>query len=274
MLKEDYLLRYRSNSIEVSFQRIAFLIDKERCGHMVKVACVTGADRGLGFYITRWLLKRDYRVFAGRYMEDWKSLDELKLAYPGHLEVVPLDIGNDESVESAAHFIASKTDHIDMIINNAGIIDQSKEATILEDQDFEAMKELYNVNSLGALRVTNQLIGQLLKGNTKLVVNISSEAGSIGENYRTNWYGYCMSKAALNMQSSILHKHLQTIGGQVMVFQPGWMQTYMEAGKFNEKATFPPEVAADKIMNLVKKHKDYMSIEPIFIDLDGKHWPW
>ncbi|MBS4193494.1 SDR family NAD(P)-dependent oxidoreductase [Lederbergia citri] len=240
---------------------------------MVKVAFVTGADRGLGLSLTRWLLENGYRVFAGRYNDEWRFLDELKSEYVEKLQLVQLDVGSDESVKTAASFIESKTSYIDVIINNAGIIDQAKDATILEKQDFEVMKQLFNVNSLGALRITNHLVGLLLKGDTKLVVNISSEAGSIERNHRTNWYGYCMSKAALNMQSAILHKHLTSLGGQVLVFHPGWMQTYME-GFFYKQATYPPEVAADKIMNLVHDHKRFLAEEPAFIDLEGDAWPW
>ncbi|MCR2821133.1 SDR family NAD(P)-dependent oxidoreductase [Lederbergia panacisoli] len=240
---------------------------------MGKVAFVTGADRGLGLSLTHWLLGDGYTVFAGRYNEDLQSLEELKSAYPEKLELVSLDVGNDQSVEAAASLIETKTPFIDLIINNAGIIDQAKNATILEPQDFEVMKQLFNVNSLGALRVTNHLVKLLLKGETKLVVNISSEAGSIEKNQRTNWYGYCMSKTALNMQSAILHKHLKSLGGQVLVFHPGWMQTYME-GFFYEKATYPPEVAADKIMNLIHDHKRFLAEEPAFIDLEGEAWPW
>ncbi|MCJ8005843.1 SDR family NAD(P)-dependent oxidoreductase [Lederbergia wuyishanensis] len=240
---------------------------------MEKNALVTGADRGLGFSLTHWLLENGYKVFAGRYNEDWTLLDDLKVKYPDMLELVTLDVGNDKSVEDAARFIQTKTSYLDIIINNAGIIDQAKNATILEEQDFEVMQQLFNINSLGALRVSNQFIDLLLKGDTKLVVNISSEAGSIARNQRTNWYGYCMSKAALNMQSSILHKHLTSLGGQVLVFHPGWMQTYMEGFHYKE-ATYPPEIAAEKIMKLVHDHKRFLAEEPAYIDLEGQVWPW
>src|SRR5690625_4665914 len=220
-------------------------------------ACVTGADRGLGHALTKWMLENNCKVFAGRYMEDWPFLDQLKSKFPDQLELIPLDIGKDESVKSAARSISSKTNHLDMIINNAGIIyEDDEQLTILEDLNFEAMRNTYNVNSLGPLRVTNALIDLLLKGSMKLVVNISSEAGSVKENKRMNWYGYCMSKSALNMQSSILHKHLQTMGGQVMIFRPGWLQSYM-SGALNKEATVPTEEAANKIMHLVQNHKEY-----------------
>jgi NAD(P)-dependent dehydrogenase (short-subunit alcohol dehydrogenase family) len=135
------------------------------------------------------------------------------------------------------------------------------------------MAEIYNVNTLGALRVSNALMGLLLQSEDKLIVNISSEAGSISRNKRINMYGYCMSKAALNMQSSLMHNHLKTLGGQVMVFHPGWLQTFMQ-GKKDEQADMTPEKSAAQIIDLVLDYKKYMGEEPAYLDMDGSSWPW
>lgn len=240
---------------------------------MNRVACVTGADRGLGLAIVHWLLEQQFSVFAGQYLEDSALLKALKTKYPEQLELIMLDIGSKDSVKQAERAIASRTGHVDIIINNAGIIHKADDATLLEELDDEVMAEIYNVNTLGALRVSNALMELLLQGEEKLIVNISSEAGSIGRNKRTNTYGYCMSKAALNMQSSLMHNHLKGLGGQVMLFHPGWMQTYMH-GEINLEAPISPEESANKIMNLVLAHKQYLGEEPAYLDLDGNPWPW
>lgn len=240
---------------------------------MDRIACVTGADRGLGLSLTRWLLENGYTVFAGRYMEDWDSLDRLLEEYPEQLELIQLDIGEDASVQQAAKQIRDKAPHLDLIINNAGITKQADQGNIEGKLDFEAMSQIYNVNTLGPLRVSHALFDLLVKGNNKLVVNISSEAGSVSRNKRKEMYGYCMSKSALNMQSSILHQHLQDYGGQVMVFYPGWLQSYM-SGQLNQEAAVPPDVSADKIMKLVHDHKAYLGEQPIFLDYEGQEWPW
>lgn len=168
-------------------------------------------------------------------MRDADELKALQEEYPEQLELIPLDIGSKDSVKQAARAIASRTGHVDILINNAGIIHSADDATMLVDMDDEGMAEIYNVNTLGALRVSNALMGLLLQSKDKLIVNISSEAGSIGRNKRINMYGYCMSKAALNMQSSLMHNHLKTLGGQVMVFHPGWMKTYMHGEKMSKR---------------------------------------
>jgi len=240
---------------------------------MKRTACVTGADRGLGFFIARWLLEHGYTVFAGQYMPESAELLLLKEQFPEQLELVPLDIGSDDSVKHAARLIAGSTGHIDLIVNNAGIIHKDDNATMLVELDYGVMSQIYNVNTLGALRVSNALLGLLLQGSQKLIVNISSEAGSISRNERINMYGYCMSKSALNMQSSLLHNHLKGMGGQVMIFHPGWLQTYM-SGQKNESATTAPEESANKIMTIVQDHRKYIGEEPAYLDLEGSHWPW
>jgi NAD(P)-dependent dehydrogenase (short-subunit alcohol dehydrogenase family) len=240
---------------------------------MKRVACVTGADRGLGLTLVRELLEKQFTVFAGQYVQGSEHLKALKDEYPDQLELIPLDIGSKDSVKQAARAIASKTGHVDIIINNAGIVHSADNATILVELDDEGMAEIYNVNTLGSLRVSNALMGLLLQSEDKLIVNISSEAGSIGRNWRTNMYGYCMSKAALNMQSTLMHKHLRELGGQVMIFHPGWMKTYMH-GEKSEEADMSPEESADKIVKLVLDHNKYLGDEPAYLDVDGNAWPW
>lgn len=240
---------------------------------MKRVACVTGADRGLGLSLVRSLLAKQFSVFAGQFLKESEDLKALKERYPEQLELIPLDISNKDSVKQAAKVIASKTGYVDMIINNAGIIRSADNATVLVELDDEGMAEIYNVNTLGALRVSNALMGLLLQSEDKLIVNISSEAGSITRNKRINMYGYCMSKAALNMQSSLMHNHLKTLGGQVMVFHPGWLQTYMH-GKKDEQAEMTPEQSAEQIIDLVLDYKKYKGEEPAYLDTDGSSWPW
>ncbi|MEK4463968.1 SDR family NAD(P)-dependent oxidoreductase [Paenibacillus sp. FSL H8-0315] len=240
---------------------------------MNRVACVTGADRGLGLSLVHSLLEKQFSVFAGQYMRDADKLKALKEEYPEQLELIPLDIGSKDSVKQAARAIASRTGHVDILINNAGIIHFADDATMLVDMDDDGMAEIYNVNTLGALRVSNALMGLLLQSKDKLIVNISSEAGSIGRNKRINMYGYCMSKAALNMQSSLMHNHLKTLGGQVMVFHPGWMKTYMH-GEKNEQADISPDVSADQIISQVMEYKKHLGDEPAYLDVDGNTWPW
>ena len=75
---------------------------------MKSYACVTGADRGLGYELVKVLLEDGYIVFAVQYNKEWRLLDELSTEYPDRLHIVELDVSNDESVKTAAEFIRSK----------------------------------------------------------------------------------------------------------------------------------------------------------------------
>jgi NAD(P)-dependent dehydrogenase (short-subunit alcohol dehydrogenase family) len=241
---------------------------------MEKFACVTGADRGLGYELVRQLLDNGYTVFAGRYMKDWPWLEELQKHHSESLYLVELDISKDDSVKAASRYIAERTDKLDILINNAAIAEGAENRkTLFDELDFAWMQHVFNVNTLGTLRVTNTLVPLVMKSSSKLIVNISSEAGSIARSHREGWFAYCMSKSALNMQSSIVHNNVKKLGGQVLVIHPGWMKTYM-GGKVAEDAEFPPEKSASDIMGIIKDHEKYKGDQPTYIDHLGNEWPW
>ncbi|MCL6459109.1 MAG: SDR family NAD(P)-dependent oxidoreductase [Gorillibacterium sp.] len=237
---------------------------------MLHTAYITGADRGLGLALTKSLLCRGYQVFAGSYLPEWPELSELMSEYPVNLVIVPLDVSDDAAVSAAAALIASHTESLDLLINNAGIFPQHT-PTILEDLDFEIIKRLYNTNTLGPLRVTHSVINLLLKGQLKKLVNISSEAGSISANHRIGNFGYTMSKAALNMQSSILQLHLKEFGVKVLNIHPGYVRSYM-SGKFNEDGTVEAVDSAAGILKLVDTEVDLNG--PLYLDYEGNPMGW
>lgn len=236
----------------------------------MKYVYITGADRGLGLGLTKKFLSEDYTVFAGQYLPEWPELDELKQEVGDRLIIVPLDISNDESVQRATEIIQGHTDVLDVLINNAAIA-QDLSGDILGRLDFEAMKNQYNVNSLGTLRVTHSVIQMIIDGNEKRVVNISSEAGSIADNWRAKGYGYNMSKSAVNMQSAILQFHMKEFGVKVYAFHPGWVQSYM-SGKKNTEGTESPEVSAEGIYEQMQKYPNID--DQMYMDWTGKPLPY
>ncbi|WP_308531499.1 SDR family NAD(P)-dependent oxidoreductase [uncultured Paenibacillus sp.] len=171
---------------------------------MSYTALVTGADHGIGLELVRKLLEEGHRVFAGRFNSADHGLPELVLAYGEQLILVDLDVGSDASVQAAAAKVREHTDSLDLLINNAAVLGDI-ETTVLGALNFEEMLQVFNVNALGSLRVTNALIGLILNSKARTIANISSEAGSIGQCYRDSWFAYTMSKAAVNMHSNVVH---------------------------------------------------------------------
>lgn len=239
---------------------------------MRKFVCVTGADRGVGLALVQRLLTLGYSVFAGKYYSHSIELELLKKENEQNLFIMDLDIGNETSVLKAVGYINEVTDTIEFLINNGAILGDT-EKTILEQLDFEDVQRVFNVNAVGPLRMTNSLIPLILNSESKLVVNISSEAGSIDICKRIGWFAYCMSKSALNMQSAIIHNQIKKDGGQVLVIHPGHVRTYMQ-GKLDESAVMTAAECAEYLVDLIRNHKKYDSDKPAFIDYMGEVMPW
>jgi NAD(P)-dependent dehydrogenase (short-subunit alcohol dehydrogenase family) len=237
---------------------------------MMPTAYVTGADRGLGLALVKALLADGFRVYAGSYLPEWPELSALASDHPQELTVLPLDVTDEASVQAAAGVIAASSGSLDLLINNAGIHPKHT-PTILEDINFEDLLRLYNVNALGSLRVTHSVVQLLLAGTMKKLVNISSEAGSISGNHRSGNFGYTMSKAALNMQSAILKKHLKDYGVKVLNIHPGYVRSYM-LGTFNEEATVEACDSAAGILRLIEA--EYDPDDPFYLDYQGKSLGW
>lgn len=239
----------------------------------MKTVFVTGTDRGLGLGFVKVLLEKGYKVFAGHHSEESKELNTLKSQYDNNLTLVRLDISKDESVHKAAENIKNQTESIDLLINNAGVLGDI-EKTIMDSLDFEEILQVININTLGPLRIINALIDLIMKSETKVIANISSEAGSIGQNQREGWFGYCMSKAALNMGGSLVHKNIIKQGGRVIQIHPGWVKSYMHGYK-NDAADFEPEIAAAKIIKVIEDQLKMPAPDsPVYIDLHGNKQLW
>ncbi len=213
---------------------------------MSRVALVTGADRGLGLALSQALLEAGWVVVAGRHL-DWPELDKLEARFQNTLHLVPLDVSSDESVSEAARELAKRVSHIDLLISNAAIHRSHHVERISASLDFNSMLDEINVNAIGALRLSQAFLPLLSNGELKRMCFVSSEAGSIGASQRTGWFGYCMSKAALNMAVKNLSNDLVPKGYSFRLYDPGWMRTYM-SGEKNLEALLEPEEAATKAL--------------------------
>ncbi len=237
---------------------------------MDKVALVTGADRGLGLAMVKNLLDQSWIVFAGKHL-DWPELDELNEKFPLNLNVIPLDVGSDESVIESAKLVQSSVSHIDLLIANAAINRSHQVNSIRQNPSMEHMAMEFNVNAIGALRVVNSFLPLLDAGQMKRLCFVSSEAGSIGASKRTGWFGYCMSKAALNMAVKNLSNDLSVQGFSFRLYHPGWLKTYMSGTK-NEQASMEPEEGAEIAIEYFLS--DSGELELSLHDWEGNKMPW
>lgn len=232
-------------------------------------ALVTGADRGLGIGLTKGLLARGWQVLAGQYMPEWHELGELVASGADRLHVIPLDVSSTDSVYAAAERAAVLTDRVDVLINNAGITGGRGELGV--DLDYAAMQKAYDVNALGPIRVVEAFLPLMADGMRRLCF-VSSEAGSIAKSYRTNGFGYYMSKAALNMAVKITFNRLRPEGFTFRLYHPGWIRSYM-SGKKGTHADLEPEEAAELALPFFLGDRDDED-RLVLIDHAGREWPF
>jgi NAD(P)-dependent dehydrogenase (short-subunit alcohol dehydrogenase family) len=242
------------------------------------IALVTGADRGLGFALTAGLLELGWRVFAGRYMPGWPDLDDLADRYGPQLTLVALDVASLDSVQAAARQVAESAERVDLLINNAGVTSPTNRRSIREGLDYDEIQRLYNVNALGPLRVVEAFLPLVEHSTIKRLVFVSSEAGSVSRARRQAWFGYTMSKAALNMGIKILFNDLHPQGYSFRAYHPGWVRSYM-GGKKNNDADLEPEEAAKPALEfflggIEGQPCDYDEDQLILRDYRGEIWPW
>ncbi len=236
----------------------------------MKTVLITGADRGLGFAFTKLFLNRGFQVFAGQYMPKWPDLKALQEKWGERLCILPLDISEEDSIKNAAALIAGQSAVLDMVVHNAGIMRLEKD--ILEGVPKEDILLQFRINTLGALKVTEQVLG-LMEGGMKRLCYVSSEAGSIGNAHRDGTFGYCMSKAALNMGIRILHNDLYEKGFTFRIYHPGWMKSYMAdaAGDVSMNGYLEPEASAvAAVEQFLENRENEMML--IMQDVDGCIW--
>ena len=210
---------------------------------------------------------------AGQYAPYEQALAELQATVADRLTVVPLDVSDMESVRNAAEATLRRHPVLDLVVNNAGILgNEGLDHTVNDGLDYESISEVFDVNSLGPLRVIQALLPALLDSDLKRLCFVSSEAGAITRSYRTAWYGYCMSKAALNMGVSILFNDLRRHGFTFRLYHPGWMRTFMSGTENTEAELTPAEAARKALAYFLDAEIDEDRL--VMSDEKGHEWPW
>ena len=238
---------------------------------MSQTVLITGTGRpyALGFNLVKRYLEHGDCVFA-TIRRPSEALEALKKEYPDRLYILTMDISSTESVNAAAKEAETRASHIDLIINNAttASADTMKE---LPDFDLDLIAPAVNVGAVGPIRVLKAFLPLLNKSEIgALVVNISSEAGSIGKCYRTFYLDYGTEKAALNMLTMTMHNYFKDDPNlNIICIHPGWIRTSPD----NHEAPLDPYEHAETLRNLfeTKRHDKEGSV---FITYAGETYPW
>lgn len=197
---------------------------------------ITGANRGIGLELARQYAARGDSVIAA-----CRQASDALRATGARIEE-----GVDVTDPAALAALASRLGplRIDLLWLNAGQLSREQGDT-LDEAAFAAMRQQFEVNTLGPLRTAQALSTNLGEGSK--IALISSRMGSIADNESGGYYGYRASKAAANAVGRSLAIDLKPRGIGVFLLHPGWVATDMGG----PRATMPPaESAASLITRL------------------------
>src|SRR5437588_4202684 len=188
-----------------------------------RIAFVTGANKGIGFEVARDLARKSFHVFLGARDEKAGRAAEEKLRKEGEVTFLKIDIANRESIERAAEEFSRQADHLDTLVNNAGILlDDDKDVLTIAPEIFETT---LRTNTLGALLVAQAFVPFLKESDAARIVNASSGGGQLAEGADGWAPAYCISKTALNGVTVQLAAALPKFA--VNSVCPGWVRTDM-----------------------------------------------
>jgi NAD(P)-dependent dehydrogenase (short-subunit alcohol dehydrogenase family) len=184
-----------------------------------KVAVVTGSSSGIGYETALTLARNGFLTYAT--MRNLSKSDNIKSVT--NKEKLPirtnqLDVTDDVSVNNAIRTIVSETGRIDVLVNNAGY----GLVGAFEDLSIQEIKDLYETNVFGVVRVTQAALPTMRRQQSGIIVNVSSGAGIFGY---PGGSSYVSTKFALEGLSESISYELEPFGIKVVLIEPGFIKT-------------------------------------------------
>ena len=208
----------------------------------VRIALVTGANRGLGFETSRQLLARGLRVvLAGRDNRALERAAEQLGAEAERAMTVRMDVTDVASITRAHRIIEERFGAVDVLVNNAAVLEFENEDALSIPAD--AYRRTFETNVFGVIEVCRVFATAMAEAHYGRIVNVSSGAGQLAT-MSTYAPAYSMSKTALNGFTRILAQTYRDSGVLVNAVDPGWVRTDMGG----PSAPRSPQEGADTIV--------------------------
>ena len=218
------------------------------------IAVVTGANRGIGLELVRQLAARGTDTVAVCRRRS-PELDALG---------VPVEAGCDVTQADTWARLAARFEHthIDLLVHNAGMLVEDG----LDDVNPDDVRAQFELNALAPLFLTRALQSRLRAGAK--VALVTSRMGSMGDNGSGGYYGYRMSKAALNAAGVSLAIDLKGRGVAVAILHPGAVRTEMTGGA--------GMIDADEAVRGILRRIDELTLDGSgrFLHQNGQPLPW
>jgi NAD(P)-dependent dehydrogenase (short-subunit alcohol dehydrogenase family) len=199
-----------------------------------RVAVVTGSSSGIGLQTSLMLARDGFITYATMRTPEKDIVIKTTVEKENlPIKVVQLDVTDDDSVKGAIRTVESETGRIDLLVNNAGYA----LGGALEDLSMEEIKDQYETNLLGLIRVTQSVLPIMRRQKSGIIVNLSSAAGIFGIPGAS---AYTSTKFAVEGLSESIGYELEPFGIKVVLIEPGFIQTnFANAMMIAKKAQDP-----------------------------------
>ena len=194
---------------------------------MSKIILITGASSGIGKSISLFLTTKGYKVYGTCRNPDKYDIPEY--------ELLKCDITSSLDIKKTIKHILSIENHIDVLINNAGIGITGP----LEETSESDIKSAYQTNLFGPIAIIKECIPSMRDRNNGLIINITSILGYFGITFRGV---YCATKSSLEIIGEVFSMELKKFNINVVNVAPG---------------DFKTNIATRRIDSISKNHSNY-----------------
>lgn len=208
----------------------------------IKVALVTGGNRGIGYELVKQLAQKGFKVIlTSRDSEIGHEVTQILNELNLDVSFVVIDVNNQESIRQAAITVNELYGRIDVLINNAGVyLDENKK---LAAMDPSILERTMTTNFFGVYHMIRSFIPLMEKQGYGRIINVSSEYGAISEMSHQGAGAYKLSKLALNGLTQLAAA--ETRGDiKINAVDPGWVSSDMGG----PSAPRTPKQAAESIL--------------------------
>ena len=220
---------------------------------------IIGANRGLGLEFAKQYSELGHHVFATT--RDKSKSDQLVAT--ANTTVLELDLNEDKSIDRFIDEMSSIK--IDILIHNSGIF---RDEQLSEDLEIDAWMNEMRINAITPIILARKLKQNVLEGKDKKIIFISSQMGSIDDNYSGRFYFYRSSKSALNSAAKSLAIDWKDKNISVLMLHPGWVKTDM--GGESAKLEIP-----DSIQHMIQVISDLnLETSGSFVNYEGNKLEW
>ncbi len=198
----------------------------------MKSALVTGANKGIGFETAKQLAELGYFVYIGSRdkAKGLEAIEKIKALGYANIDCIELDVTDINSIKSARQVLEVKTQHLDILINNAGIRGEVPQPA--SKVSIERLRLVFETNFFGAVQTTQEFMDLLKKADQPRIVNVTSDLASLTNHSDPTWKfypfksaAYSPSKTALNAYTVMLAFELKDTNFKVNCVNPGHTAT-------------------------------------------------